>query len=80
MAGLLEHTVIPVTAITVVAGWKLRILQAHYSFEGLVIRKSQILDFSSKDAALPNMERVMSFMASRKVGNTKDPNILLAVS
>ncbi|PWY80729.1 hypothetical protein BO94DRAFT_601882, partial [Aspergillus sclerotioniger CBS 115572] len=71
-----RHTVVPIMAITVFAGYKLRILQAHYCLEGLVIRKSHLLSFTDKDVALPNMDIVMRFMAAKMVGNTKNLHVM----
>ncbi|GKZ21329.1 hypothetical protein AbraIFM66951_010118 [Aspergillus brasiliensis] len=71
-----KSTVIPVMVISIFTGFKVRILEAHYDYKGLVIRKSNFLSFENADAAIPNMDILMSFMASKMIGNTMDPNIM----
>ena len=58
-------------AITVFAGYKLRIIEAHYSLGGLAVRKSHLLSFTNKDVAVPSMNILMGFMGAKMVGETK---------
>ena len=66
--------------ISVFPGLKLRILEAHYDYRGLVVRKSDFLSFANKDSAISSMDIVMSFMCSEMTGNTTDMNIMMDVS
>ncbi|RDK39626.1 hypothetical protein M752DRAFT_268665 [Aspergillus phoenicis ATCC 13157] len=72
----LNHNVIPVMVISVFPGFKLRILEAHYDYRGLVIRKSDFLSFVNGDAAIASMDILASFMCSKMIGNTIDPHIM----
>ncbi|PYH66987.1 uncharacterized protein BO88DRAFT_90491 [Aspergillus vadensis CBS 113365] len=74
-----NHNVIPIMLISVFAGFQVRVLEAHYDFRGLVIRKSKFLSFANRDAAIPNMDILMSFMCSEVIGNTRDLRILTKV-
>lgn len=65
--------------ISVFPGFKLRILEAHYDYRGLVIRKSDFLSFVNGDAAIASMDILASFMCSRMIGNTMDPHIMTKV-
>lgn len=47
-----------------------RILQAHFSYNGLVIRKSKLYDFSTAEKAKPHIELFLQYMASDTVGDT----------
>ncbi|OJJ68900.1 hypothetical protein ASPBRDRAFT_131802 [Aspergillus brasiliensis CBS 101740] len=71
-----NHNVIPMMVISVFPGFKLRILEAHYDARGLVIRKSDFLGFANRDAAMQNMDTLMSFMGSKMIGNTMVPNLM----
>ncbi|GFN12432.1 hypothetical protein AtubIFM56815_010697 [Aspergillus tubingensis] len=71
-----NHSVIPIMLISVFAGFQVRVLEAHYDFRGLVIRKSKFLSFANRDAAIPNMDILMSFMCSKMIGNTKNLRVL----
>ncbi|PWY78918.1 hypothetical protein BO83DRAFT_376451 [Aspergillus eucalypticola CBS 122712] len=74
-----NRTVIPIMLISVFAGFQVRVLEAHYDIRGLVIRKSKFLSFANRDAAIPNMDILMSFMCSEMIGNTRDLRILTKV-
>ncbi|OJJ45041.1 hypothetical protein ASPZODRAFT_70613 [Penicilliopsis zonata CBS 506.65] len=76
----LAHNTIPIMVISIMAGMKARVLQAHYNYQGLVIRKSQMISFPTVDEALPNIDLFLRFMASECVGDTKNPDILMKVS
>ncbi|KAL4870246.1 hypothetical protein BDV12DRAFT_195626 [Aspergillus spectabilis] len=52
-----EHNTIPVL-MTSIFGGLVRVLQARYSHEGLVIRKTRLLDISTAKEAIPNMDMV----------------------
>ncbi|XRM46408.1 hypothetical protein ABZX51_009443 [Aspergillus tubingensis] len=72
-----DHSIIPIMIISVFPGLKLRILEAHYDYRGLVVRKSDFLSFANKDSAISSMDIVMSFMCSEMTGNTTDMNIMM---
>ncbi|PYH69023.1 uncharacterized protein BO88DRAFT_425404 [Aspergillus vadensis CBS 113365] len=72
-----NHSVIPIMIISVFPGLKLRILETHYDYRGLVIRKSDFLSFANKDSAISSMDILMSFMCSKMTGNTTDMNIMI---
>ncbi|PWY91582.1 hypothetical protein BO94DRAFT_462274 [Aspergillus sclerotioniger CBS 115572] len=71
-----SHTIIPVMAITTFATYKLRIIETHYSLEGLIFRESQLLSFTEKDIAIHNMNILMTFMAARMIGDTESLSIM----
>ncbi|GLA09560.1 hypothetical protein AnigIFM60653_011891 [Aspergillus niger] len=71
-----KHNVIPIMLVSVFAGFQVRILDAHYDYKGLVIRKSDFLSFVNRDAMTSSMDILMSFMTSKMIGNTMDPNIM----
>jgi hypothetical protein len=48
-----------------------RILQAHFDKNGLIIRKSQIYDFTKPETAQPLVEIFLQFMTCKLVGDTK---------
>jgi hypothetical protein len=59
---------------------KVRILQAHNNCGGIVIRKSGFIKFNSPEEATDNMDLLMRFMASNRVGDTADPKNFFGVS
>jgi hypothetical protein len=48
-----------------------RILQAHFDKNGLIIRKSQIYDFTKPETTQPLVEIFLQFMTCKLVGDTK---------
>ncbi|KAJ5885398.1 hypothetical protein N7495_009908 [Penicillium taxi] len=57
---------IPVLAISVFGNMQLRFLECSYIHKRLMIRKTNFLDFSTKDQATKNMNTVLGIMASLK--------------
>lgn len=47
-----------------------RILQAHISEEGIVIRKSELFDFSTWEKAEPNLNIFLQFLGNTPKGGT----------
>jgi len=47
------------------------ILQAHFDRAELIIRKSQLYDFSTKEKAQDHIRLLLQYMASDPVGDTK---------
>ncbi|RAL16042.1 uncharacterized protein BO97DRAFT_403210 [Aspergillus homomorphus CBS 101889] len=70
-ATLKEHTIIPINMISCMRQRKARILQAHFDGEDLVIRKSGLYDFSTRDLREKNIPLFLLYMASRPIGDTK---------
>ncbi|GFG18790.1 hypothetical protein IFM5058_09367 [Aspergillus udagawae] len=68
-----DHSVIPVMVISLLGKRKVRILQAHNNRGGIVIRESGFIRFNSPEEATDNMDLLMRFMASNRVGDTADP-------
>lgn len=52
-------------------GKKGRILKAHFNHQELVIRKTQLYDFSTSEKAKLPIELFLQYMASDMVGDTK---------
>ena len=75
-----KHNTIPVMAITVLEKMKARVLDAYYSSEGLVVRKTRLLDFSDETNAVFNIDYIMECMTSKPKGDTKNPGNILKVS
>lgn len=63
-----DHNVVPVQAFSLTSHKQGRILQAHLDREGLVIRKSQIYDFSSRPDA--HLDLFLQYMVSDIQGST----------
>lgn len=48
---------------------KARVLEAHSTQQGLAIKKTQLLDFSTNQAANKNMDILLGFMAGDLIGD-----------
>ncbi|PYH40502.1 uncharacterized protein BP01DRAFT_361227 [Aspergillus saccharolyticus JOP 1030-1] len=70
-AALKEHTIIPINMISCMRQRKARILQAHFDGEDLVIRKSGLYNFATRELREKNIPLFLLYMASRPTGNTK---------
>ncbi|PKX91481.1 uncharacterized protein P174DRAFT_422642 [Aspergillus novofumigatus IBT 16806] len=68
-----DHSVIPVMVISLLGKRKVRILQAHNNREGIVIRKPGFIRLNSPEEATDNMDLLVRFIASNRVGDTADP-------
>lgn len=53
-----------------------RILQAHFNYQGLVIRKTQLYDFSTAEKAKLPIELFLQYMASDMVDDTQRLSVL----
>ena len=65
--------------MTVFGQMKFRFLQAFYGQQGLVIRKTELFDFSTNEEATRNMNTVLGIMASHQVGDPTDPRLICQV-
>ncbi|KAJ5799564.1 uncharacterized protein N7518_001632 [Penicillium psychrosexuale] len=74
-----ECSTIPVLAMTIFGQMKLRFPQAFYGQQGLVIRKTNLFDFSTNEQATKNMNTVLDIIASRQVGDPTGPTIIRQV-
>ncbi|RAH85516.1 hypothetical protein BO86DRAFT_159337 [Aspergillus japonicus CBS 114.51] len=70
-AALKEHTIIPINMISCMRQRQARILQAHFNGEDLVIRKSHLYDFSTRELREKNIPLFLLYMASRPIGDTR---------
>ncbi|KAN0079258.1 hypothetical protein V8E54_004472 [Elaphomyces granulatus] len=66
-----SHSIIPVMCFSFIKKMRGRILQAHFDKNGLIIRKSQIYDFTKPETAQPLVEIFLQFMTCKLVGDTK---------
>ncbi|KGO39312.1 hypothetical protein PEX2_029920 [Penicillium expansum] len=62
-----------VMAITIFGRMQARVLEAHYSQQGLVVKKTRLLDFSTNQVANKNMNILLGFMASDLVRDPRGP-------
>ncbi|KAJ5506820.1 hypothetical protein N7453_005777 [Penicillium expansum] len=69
----LEYNTIPVMAITIFGRMQARVLEAHSSQQGLVVKKTRLLDFSTNQVANKNMNILLGFMASDLVRDPRGP-------
>ncbi|CAI7587297.1 unnamed protein product [Penicillium palitans] len=58
--------------ITIFGRMKARVLEAHSTQQGVAIKKTQVLDFSSNQVANKNMDILLGFMAGDLIGDPKD--------
>ncbi|KAJ6191332.1 hypothetical protein N7519_001353 [Penicillium mononematosum] len=72
-----NHNTVPVMIVSIMARMQARILHLHYSHAGLIISKTGFLSFSTAESATLNMDIVLGIMASKVIGDTKDPSNLL---
>ncbi|KAI2707350.1 hypothetical protein CBS147332_7004 [Penicillium roqueforti] len=76
----LEYNTIPVMAITIFGRMKARVLEAHSSQQELVVKKTQLLDFSTNQVANKNMNILLGFMAGDLVGDPRGPTVPTDIS
>ncbi|OQD86100.1 hypothetical protein PENANT_c008G10612 [Penicillium antarcticum] len=75
------HNTVPVMVISVMGRMQVRVLQFHYSREGLVVTKTRFMSFATDESTTIGLGVLMGLMSSKTSGNTKDPsNILKPVS
>ncbi|KAJ5869135.1 hypothetical protein N7455_004076 [Penicillium solitum] len=65
----LDYNTIPAICITIFGRMKARVLEAHSTQQGLAIKKTQLLDFSTNQAANKNMDILLGFMAGDLIGD-----------
>ncbi|CAI7568636.1 unnamed protein product [Penicillium glandicola] len=66
-----EYNTFPVMVITFFGQMKARVLEAHSSQQELIIKKTQLLDFSTNEVANKNMNILLGFMADDLVGDRR---------
>ncbi|KAI2699411.1 hypothetical protein CBS147332_8297 [Penicillium roqueforti] len=71
----LQYNTIPIMAITVFGGMKARVIEAQSSQDGLVIKKTQLFDFSTNEVANESMNILLGFMSADLVGNPRMPTV-----
>ncbi|KAK4866853.1 hypothetical protein LT330_008016 [Penicillium expansum] len=69
----LECNIIPVMAITIFGHMKARVIEANSSHQGLMIKKSQLFDFSTNELANKSMNILLGFMCADLVGDPREP-------
>ncbi|CAG8891437.1 unnamed protein product [Penicillium nalgiovense] len=68
----LEYNTIPFMAITIFARMKARIIEAYSSQQRLVMRKTELFDFSTNQVANKNMNILLGFMCADLVEEVED--------
>ncbi|EKV11623.1 hypothetical protein PDIG_17860 [Penicillium digitatum PHI26] len=76
----LEYNTIPVMAITIFGRMQARVLEAHSNQQELVVKKTQLLDFSTNEVANKNMDILLGFMAGDLVGDPRGPTVPMDTS
>ncbi|CAP94820.1 hypothetical protein E8E15_005179 [Penicillium rubens] len=71
----LEYDTIPVMAITIFGQMKARVIEAHCTPQVLVIKKTDLLDFSTNKVANKNMDILLGFMCADLVENAREPTV-----
>ncbi|KAJ5561999.1 hypothetical protein N7535_003538 [Penicillium sp. DV-2018c] len=71
----LEYNTIPVMAITIFGQMKARVIEAHCTPQVLVIKKTDLLDFSTNEVANKNMDILLGFMCAELVESTREPAV-----
>ncbi|KAJ5356652.1 hypothetical protein N7517_011261 [Penicillium concentricum] len=72
----LAYNTIPVMAITIFGQLKARVIEAHTSQQGVVIKKARLFDFSTNELANKSMNILLGFMCADLVGDPKGPIFL----
>ena len=62
-------------AITVFGGINALVIEAQSSQDGLVIKKTQLFDFSTNEVANESMNILLGFMSADLVGNPRMPTV-----
>ncbi|KAF7114669.1 hypothetical protein CNMCM5793_009620 [Aspergillus hiratsukae] len=65
-----DEVVIPVLLFSIMSDYKGRIIQAYFNGDELVIRKSKLYDFSTRETLSSSTTLFMQWMASTPVGDT----------
>ncbi|KAJ9491821.1 hypothetical protein VN97_g1409 [Penicillium thymicola] len=75
----LEYNTTPVMVITLFGGMKARVIEAHTSEQGIVIKKTQLFDFSTNEAANKSMDTLLGFMCADLIGDPSEPTAPTAI-
>ncbi|RLL96014.1 hypothetical protein CFD26_105610 [Aspergillus turcosus] len=70
LEGYQGEVVIPVLLFSIMSDFKARIIQAYFDGDQLVIRKSKLYDFSTRETLSSSTTLFMQWMASQPVGDT----------
>lgn len=60
-------------AITLFGGMKARVIEAHTSQQGIVIKKIELFDFSTNESANKSMDTLLGFMCADLIGDPREP-------
>ncbi|CAG7957605.1 unnamed protein product [Penicillium nalgiovense] len=71
----LESDTIPVMAITIFGQMKARVIEAYCTPQVLVIKKTDLLDFSTNKVANKNMDILLGFKCADLVENAREPTV-----
>ncbi|KAJ5135286.1 uncharacterized protein N7515_004564 [Penicillium bovifimosum] len=71
------YSVIPIMLVTAMGGMRARVIQAHLSGRSLVLSKSKVFDFGTKQMATANIDTLLGLMGSDQVGDPADINYIL---
>ncbi|CAG8895873.1 unnamed protein product [Penicillium egyptiacum] len=72
-----HHNTVPVMVVSVMGRMQARVLQFHYSHEGLVITKTRLMSFATMESTTIGLGVMMGLMSSKAIGNTTDPSNIL---
>ncbi|KAJ6186433.1 hypothetical protein N7519_007734 [Penicillium mononematosum] len=70
-----EYDTMPVMAITIFGQMKARVIEAYCTSQVLVIKKTDLLDFSTNKVTNKNMDILLGFMCADLVGNAREPTV-----
>ncbi|KAJ5549855.1 hypothetical protein N7461_004553, partial [Penicillium sp. DV-2018c] len=71
------YSVIPIMLVTAMGGMRARVVQAHLSGRFLVLSKSKVFDFGTKQTLTANIDTLLGLMGSGQVGDPADINYIL---
>ncbi|CAG7996319.1 unnamed protein product [Penicillium nalgiovense] len=71
----LKSDTIPVMAITIFGQMKARVIEAYCNPQVLVIKKTDLLDFSTNKVANKNIDILLGFMCADLVENAREPTV-----
>ncbi|RHZ64519.1 hypothetical protein CDV55_107241 [Aspergillus turcosus] len=70
LEGYQGEVVMPVLLFSIMSDYKARIIQAYFDGDKMVIRKSKLYDFSTRETLSSSTTLFMQWMASKPVGDT----------
>lgn len=60
-------------AITFFGRMKARVIEAHTSQQGMIIKKTELFDFSTNELANKSMDTLLGFMCADLIGDFREP-------